>query len=214
MKLLNFIFLHRNWEKDKRKFGYRLERLAYGKSPFSLVIFPEGTTLCADGKEKCKIFADNNSLSLPEHTLIPRVTGVQFALNTLGKHIGGIFDFTLGYAGTSPSQYPEDTFGLKSLFFDGKAPPLVHCHVRYHPIDSVPYEDPDKFSKWLYQIYSDKEAMMEHFYREGRFPGTRSFPINPAKPHSMIIITLASLFCTILLLLIGILLLVPIWKYL
>jgi len=185
MRLLNFIFLHRNWEKDRQRFGVRLNRLVHGIFPFSLVIFPEGTTFCKRAIVKSKAFGVAHKLKVPKHTLIPRVTGMQFALATLGEHISGIMDLTLGYTGTKPDEDPEVTFGLKSLFFQGRAPPQIHMHVRFHPIDKIPFQDHEAFSQWMYERFQEKDRLLDIFYRQGRFPGTSSKPV-PVAPASAI----------------------------
>lgn len=203
MKLLNFIFLHRNWERDKLKLGYRLKRLVFGTRPFSLVIFPEGTNLCNDAVQKSTRFATANGLPVPRHTLVPRVTGLQFALNTLGAHMGGIFDLTIGYTGTSPAENPEDTFDLRSLFFRGIAPPLIHIHVRYHRIATVPYEDPAAFQRWLYELFQQKDELMSHFYQEGSFPGIKSRRVPLSHRWAMPVISIAALTSTLALVALG-----------
>lgn len=198
-RLLNFIFLHRNWQRDKIKFGRRLERLVFGTMPFSLVIFPEGTTICDNAVTKSTMFAETHKFPIPKHTIVPRVTGMQFALTTLGDHINGIFDLTIGYTGTKTTEYPEDTFGLKSLFFRGVAPPLIHVHVKYHLIRTIPYKNPAEFNTWLYERFQEKDQLMATFYKTGTFPGTKSRQV-PVAPNSAIYyIVIASAFCTLLL---------------
>lgn len=196
MKLLNFIFLHRNWEKDRLKFGRRLRRLVFAERPFSLVIFPEGTNNSKDAVEKSDRFATLNHLPAPKHTLVPRVTGMQFALNTLGEHVGGIFDLTIGYTGVSPAECPEDTFDLSSLFFHGIAPPLIHIHVRYHNIRDVPYGDPAAFQKWLYDLFQQKDQLMAKFYQDGCFPGAKSRRVALSSKWAMPITIIAALAST------------------
>ena len=199
MRLLNFIFLHRNWEVDRLKFGKRLRRLVFGQMPFSLVIFPEGTTPSDNTIAKSIKFAKANNLPLPAHTIVPRVTGMQFALSTLGQNIGGVFDLTFGYTGTTPKEYPEDTFGLKSLFFHGIAPPLIHVHVKYHPISSIPYNDESAFQDWLRTIYREKDGLMTEFYQNGCFKGIKSRRISVAPNSAMSIIVIATVVATIML---------------
>lgn len=200
MRLLNFIFLHRNWELDRQDFGRRLTRLVYEDLPFSLVIFPEGTTLSKDAIEKSVLFAAKRNLPVPTYTLVPRVTGMQFALNRLGSHICGVFDLTIGYSGTKKDEYPEDTFGLMSLFFDGLAPELINFHVRFHPIENIPYQDPEAFAEWMYSLYQEKETLMTRFYRDGRFPGNTSKLLSASSTYAMPIIVLGSISTTVMLL--------------
>lgn len=195
---MNFIFLHRNWEVDRLKFGRRLRRLAYGEAPFSLVIFPEGTTISQASIEKSQAYAQKMGLESLRHCLLPRVTGMQFALNQLGKDIGGIFDFTIGYTGTNPSrEAPEDTFGLGSLLVEGRGPPLIHVHVKYYPIEKIPYQDSTAFANWLNERFREKDSLLAKFYERGVFEGPKSkrFPVAPAS--SMFWVILATVLSTV-----------------
>lgn len=201
--MLNFIFLHRNWEIDRLQFGRRLLRLVYGNLPFSLVIFPEGTTNNKDSIPKSNKFALANNFPVPKHTIVPRVTGMQFAMNTLGSHIGGIFDLTIGYTGCRTDEFPEDTFGLKSLYVYGQAPPLIHIHVKYHAVSAIPYKETGDFSRWLYGQFQEKDALMDTFYKEGKFPGPPSKAIRMSRPFDMLFIALAAFTCTLIGLLVA-----------
>lgn len=192
MKMMNFIFLHRNWEVDRIKFGRRLRRLAYGRAPFSLVIFPEGTTLAQASLEKSRAYAQKTGLGPLRYCLLPRVTGMQFALNQLGEDIGGIFDFTIGYTGTDPDkEAPEDTFDLRSFFVEGKGPPLIHVHAKYYPIEGIPYQDPVAFAEWLNERFREKDRLLATFHEHGAFEGSKSkrFPLAPASSMFWVILT-------------------------
>lgn len=197
--MFNFIFLHRNWEVDRMKFGRRLTRLAFGNAPFTLIIFPEGTTICPETMTKSRNYAEKMGLANLDHVLVPRVTGMQFALNTLGEEIGGIFDLTIGYSGTLPSVAPEETYKLGSLFLEGKGPSRIHVHVKYYPISQIPYKHPEEFSRWLYDRFADKDRLMKYFYRNGHFQGAKSRAQPVAPRHSMFIIILAAAISTVIL---------------
>lgn len=186
MKLFNFIFLHRNWEIDKVKFERRLKRLAYGEGPFSLVIFPEGTTLCAETLQKSHRYAEKNQLVQLTNVLLPRTTGVQFALTTLDHSIDGILDLTIGYTGIKKGQVPEEIYGIHSLFMERVAPPFIHVHVRYHPLATIPYRNPEEFSRWLTCRFEEKDRLLDEFYRNGTFPGPQS-KLRSVAPRSAVI---------------------------
>lgn len=118
MRMMNFIFLHRNWARDSRKLGRRLRRLIWSSTltrkdtvavvvdePVSLVVYPEGTTFCADMLRKSKSYLKKMGSQLPvkrhpRYTLLPRVTGLNFILKEIGKDIDGVFDLTVAYDGT------------------------------------------------------------------------------------------------------------------
>lgn len=171
MKLLDFIFLHRNWAKDKPCFRRRLRRLFYEDLPASIVIFPEGTTICAESVAKSNRYAEANDLYQPKWLLVPRVTGLQYALDTVGENLDGIWDLTVGYEGVPEGAYPEDYYGLCKLFGYRSAPPIVHIRLRYYPISRIPYKDPATFTRWLYGRFEEKDQSLNNFMRDGQFSG-------------------------------------------
>ncbi len=175
LRMVRFIFLRRDWERDKFKFGHRLLDLLGEDMPFSLVLFPEGTTISLRNRAKCEKFAAANGIEVaPRFTLLPRTTGMHFALNTLGAHIEGIWDLTFGLEGTAPTDVPEERWSLTGLFLRGSSPPAVHCHAKFFPIAEVPYEDATAFQAWLYARFAEKDRLLAHFYEHGRFEGPQA----------------------------------------
>lgn len=62
MQFFRFIFLARSWSEDRVQLGKSLEREARraqeSDSPFSLMIFPEGTLVSPNTRPLSKKFAD------------------------------------------------------------------------------------------------------------------------------------------------------------
>jgi 1-acyl-sn-glycerol-3-phosphate acyltransferase len=83
MQMSQFIFLKRNWEKDKPHMADALEKLNKAAEPMWLMLFPEGTNLAPDTREKSAKWAAKNSMKDMMHTLLPRSTGLQFCLQQL-----------------------------------------------------------------------------------------------------------------------------------
>jgi len=46
----------------------------------------------------------------------------------------------------------------------------MNIHVRRIPIEEVPKEK-EEISKWLYKMFEEKEAKLEHFRKHRKFPG-------------------------------------------
>lgn len=42
-------------------------------------------------------------------------------------------------------------------------------HYRKYPIEDVPLET-EELTKWMYERFTEKEHMLEHFYKTGKFP--------------------------------------------
>lgn len=117
---------------------------------------------------------------------MPHSTGLRFSLQKLKPSIGNLYDITIGYSGVKQKEYGEQIYGLKSIFLEGKYPKLVDIHIRAFNVKDIPLEDENEFSEWLYNIWSDKDALMEKYYSTGSFVSdvetnhsvTDSFKIN------------------------------------
>ena len=110
MLLYNFIFLARNWAKDKPRFQQGLSKLTNrhrppmsgarsSLDPMWLLIFPEGTNLSKNGRNTSKKWAEKSGLADLDHALLPRSTGLHFCLTELKSTVGWIYDCTIAYEG-------------------------------------------------------------------------------------------------------------------
>lgn len=104
-----FIFMARKWASDKDRIAYRLQKLksrhsgpmsgTAGLDPMWLLIFPEGTNLSANTRNKSAKWAAEQKIPDLRHQLLPRSTGLQFCLQELGDSIEWVYDCTLAYEG-------------------------------------------------------------------------------------------------------------------
>jgi lysocardiolipin and lysophospholipid acyltransferase len=115
MMLFSFIFLSRNWAMDKPRFQYRLRKLKTthraepphdgGASappelnPMWLLLFPEGTTLCSNGRSASASWARKQGIDDMSHTLLPRSRGMLYCLEELAGTVDWVYDCTLSYEG-------------------------------------------------------------------------------------------------------------------
>jgi hypothetical protein len=174
MKMMDFVFVSRNWERDKVKLARRVGRLAYRDFSFALAIFPEGTTLCNETYGAMKQHVEAKGIEkgqVPKRTLIPRVNGIHAVLNSLGEaYCDGVLDLTFGYEGVDfGREDPEVSFGIKKLLFDGIAPRKIHVHAKFYPLATLPITDRGQMSVWLKGRFLEKDRMLEGFASHGRF---------------------------------------------
>jgi lysocardiolipin and lysophospholipid acyltransferase len=54
VKSVEFLLLKRNWETDSSLITNQIKTFAQGGFPFFLMLFPEGTLMHTEGKEKCR----------------------------------------------------------------------------------------------------------------------------------------------------------------
>jgi 1-acyl-sn-glycerol-3-phosphate acyltransferase len=180
MMFYGFIFLSRKWAKDKDRFQYRLQKLNSSHSgplsgtqsldPMWLLIFPEGTNLCENGRIASKKWADKTGIEDLRHALLPRSTGLQFCLQELGKTVDWMYDCTVAYEGVRRGEYGQDIFTLRSTYFQGRPPKSVNMHWRRFAIKDVPFHDIKAFEAWLLQRWREKDDLLEYYIQNGRFP--------------------------------------------
>ena len=99
MQFSQFIFLKRNWEKDKPHMAAHLRKLNKLLDPMWLMIFPEGTNLAPCTREVSRKYAEKRGIRDMHHQLLPRSTGLQFCLQELRKTVDYVYDCTIAYEG-------------------------------------------------------------------------------------------------------------------
>lgn len=107
---------------------------ASSRSPLWLLIFPEGTITSDEERVKSVRYAEKEGIPDLTTMLHPRSTGLLFCLRTLLPQIPDLqlLDVTIGYPGVPAGKYPQDYYGLGSIFFRGVPPPTVHIHLHLH----------------------------------------------------------------------------------
>eukprot|EP01126_Amoeba_proteus_P001582 TRINITY_DN10472_c0_g1_i2.p1 TRINITY_DN10472_c0_g1~~TRINITY_DN10472_c0_g1_i2.p1 ORF type:complete len:139 (+),score=30.46 TRINITY_DN10472_c0_g1_i2:461-877(+) len=86
---------------------------------------------------------------------------VESIIPNLGDSLDALYDVTIAY-----EKPPRDGF-LMTGSGDGGS---VHMYVKRIPIGSVP-RDPKLLREWIYNLYKDKDLLLEGFYQENKFPG-------------------------------------------
>jgi hypothetical protein len=66
--------------------------------------------------------------------------------------------------------YGQDYFGLRSTYIQGRPPKSVNFYFRRFPVSSIPVENPKAFEEWVSKIWWEKEALLEYYVQNGRFP--------------------------------------------
>ncbi len=117
--------------------------------------------------------------------LHPRSTGLLFALRTLVPSIPDLqlLDITIAYPGVPFGKYPQEWYGLGSVFFQGVPPPTVRLHLHMYSVEEIPSlpkppynsaeitplattEEAREFELWLRNVWTQKEARLERLLRD------------------------------------------------
>lgn len=146
MKNFNFIFMDRKWASDKGTLDKQLteidarargiskmqklhdkeiKKADAGVEPYNLILFPEGTVLSENTRNQSLAYAKKVGRSPFKCVLLPHTTGLRFSLQRLKPSLDILYDVTIGYSGVKQDDYGENTYGLKSIFFEGKYPKLA-----------------------------------------------------------------------------------------
>jgi 1-acyl-sn-glycerol-3-phosphate acyltransferase len=171
MQMSQFIFLKRNWEQDKPNMSNALQKLNKPRDPMWLLLFPEGTNLAPNTRERSAAWAKKNGVPDCRHVLLPRSTGLQFCLDELKGTVDYLYDVTVAYEGVPRGQYAQDIFTLKAGYMEGKPPKSVNMHFRRFAVKDIPLNDNKAFELWLRARWREKDIMIEQYYRTGRLPG-------------------------------------------
>lgn len=69
-----------------------------------------------------------------------------------------------------PGGYGSEIYTLRSSYFQGRPPRSVNLHWRRFALAAIPLDDDADFERWLHQRWLEKDQLLEHFVRTGRFP--------------------------------------------
>ena len=110
MVIYGFIFLARNWIKDKSRLQQQL-RFLNGPCltcsspspnplpPMWLLLFPEGTNLSDNTHNQSGKWAAKQGIKNVAHQILPRSTGLRFCLQELHETVEWLYDCTVAYEG-------------------------------------------------------------------------------------------------------------------
>jgi 1-acyl-sn-glycerol-3-phosphate acyltransferase len=201
MQFFDFIFLARSWASDRLQLAVHLSALGKAAeqqdNPLAFLLYPEGTLVSKDTRPISRKFAEKMGIADMTNTLLPRSTGLLYSLRSLAPRVKDLhlIDVTMIYPGIPPLGYGQNYYTLRSMFFDGVAPPVLHMHVRLFDVkelpignlsDTHPSKTPDnsnkhaveveipesektEFDLWLRDLWRDKDASMTQFHESGRF---------------------------------------------
>ncbi|AGO13504.1 AaceriACL173Cp [[Ashbya] aceris (nom. inval.)] len=149
------------------------------KWPYMLILFPEGTNMSANTRERSNTYARKINVQPFENVLLPRSTGLRFALEKLAPSCECVYDVTIGYSGVKKTTYAEQIYDLQSIFLQGQGPKLVDVHIRTFKLSEIPYQEEKAFESWLYKVWGEKDKLLERYYQKG------SFDLDPELTHTV-----------------------------
>lgn len=162
--------------------------------PYCLILFPEGTNLSPVTRQKSLNYANKIGKKPFQNVLLPHATGARHSLLKLRPSLEVIYDITIGYSGVRKEDYGEAIYKLNNVIFKGESPKLVDMHIREYNINDIPIDDEQKFADWLYDVWAEKDELMNIYYEKGRFD------LDPEPDHAVtgeFKISLYSFLCSV-----------------
>lgn len=159
MVLLDCVFLKRDWRRDEPRVRAQLTRFREERIPIWTLSFVEGTRVRPKKLAQAAEYAASRGLAPLQHLIFPRTKGFTLTIDALRGHFDAVYDATIGYEGGVPSIKQWCRGDVRR----------VCVHVRRFPISSLP-EGEEALAEWLRERWYEKDALLDHFYREGHWP--------------------------------------------
>nr|ALM22869.1 microsomal lysophosphatidic acid acyltransferase 2a [Cuphea avigera var. pulcherrima] len=157
-----YLFLERNWAKDKKTLKSHIERLKDYPLPFWLIIFVEGTRFTRTKLLAAQQYAASAGLPVPRNVLIPHTKGFVSSVSHMRSFVPAIYDVTVAFPKTSP---PPTMLKL----FEGHSVEL-HVHIKRHAMKDLP-ESEDAVAQWCRDKFVEKDALLDKHNAEDTFSG-------------------------------------------
>ncbi|CAL4075868.1 unnamed protein product, partial [Meganyctiphanes norvegica] len=146
----DFLFLDRNWEKDKSNMEKQCIDLQDYATPSWMTLFPEGTRFTEEKHKASMEFAQKQGIPLLKRHLIPRTKGFVQLVHSLKGHYPAIYDMTISYD-LSKSAPPQ----LVSMLHGKKL--SAEAYVRRYELKDLP-DDDNEISEWMHQLFREKNV--------------------------------------------------------
>lgn len=106
MDKINFVFVKRNFDKDKDTLIEHCREIKKNNQKVWFVVYPEGTRFTQEKQMKSKEFAQSRNLIYFNNLLMPRGKGLNVIIDNLREsHVSHLLDVTLYYRNKVPSLF-------------------------------------------------------------------------------------------------------------
>ncbi|TDG48066.1 hypothetical protein AWZ03_005483 [Drosophila navojoa] len=176
--LAEFVFLNRDYDKDKEIIAKQLKIVFSYPDPTWLLLNAEGTRFTPAKHEASVKFAQERGMTPLKHHLIPRTKGFTASLPTLRGICPVIYDINLAFK--SDEKVPPTMLSL----LNGKAVE-PYMLMRRIPLEQVP-EGEKEAADWLQKLYVEKDRIIDSFHETGSFfekSGVKEVPYKIYKPR-------------------------------
>lgn len=186
--MAEFVFLNRDFEKDKAIIAKQLKIIFSYPDPVCLLLTAEGTRFTPAKHEVSLKFAKEKGMTPLKHHLIPRTRGFTSSLPTLRGICPAIYDMNLAFKRDS-----DVPINLNSVLNGEKLHPYIF--VRRFPVDKIPTDEKEA-AAWLQNLYVEKDRIIDSFHETGSFfknSGIKEVPSILYEPRLISLICFSSI---------------------
>lgn len=181
-KCSEFVFLERNFDKDKEVINRQITELSEHPDPMWLLLFPEGTRFTPKKHEASIEFANKHNIPPLKYHLLPRTKGFIASLPSMRGKVPAIYNIELAFHEDAPVK-PTIT----NLLFGRQTE--AHIYFDRVPFEQVP-NTPSEQEEFLKEMFVKKDKLRESFLKTGDFFATsgveRVEPFQvPSRQHSI-----------------------------
>ncbi|XP_065889508.1 1-acyl-sn-glycerol-3-phosphate acyltransferase gamma-like [Dysidea avara] len=177
--LMEFPMLKRNWEHDEQCLSTASARLADYPIKMLMCIFPEGSRFTVEKHEASKQFCKERGLQPLKHHLYPRTKGFSYAVKNM-DYVGAVYDVTFGFKEGEPS-----ILGVMNA-----EPCQVDMLIRRIDIKDVPTSNEKESSKWLVDIFREKDDLVDYYNEHQRFPPEYELTTITKRPWARLVVSI------------------------
>jgi len=156
-----YAFLRRNWKHDEPIIGKMIDACCNTEIPLNVVLFCEGTRKTDEKLKASQEYARANNMEPLKHHLLPRTKGYSYIMHRLKDQDFGYYDIEMFFP-------DEKNATTKTILQRGK----VEAHILIRKLNITPEitESIESATKYCYELYREKDALIDFFINNKRFP--------------------------------------------
>ncbi|KAL7750879.1 putative PHD type zinc finger protein with BAH domain-containing protein [Sorochytrium milnesiophthora] len=173
--LAGFVFLKRDWAKDRRLIRRQIQEWVQEERPTWIVMYPEGTRQVPDKLKASQQYCVSRNLPILRNTLFPRTKGFSLIVDQLRySHFQYLLDITIAV-------YHIPTLTFNTHFPTGLellGRPLTdyrfHVDVAKFRLEHLP-RDEEELEQWLIGRWQQKDALLQRWREKWPVVGQDAF---------------------------------------
>ncbi|KAM8710887.1 hypothetical protein ACLKA7_017504 [Drosophila subpalustris] len=176
--LAEFVFLNRDFDKDKEIIARQLKIVFSYPDPTWLLLNAEGTRFTESKHAASVKFAQERGMTVLKHHLIPRTKGFTASLPTLRGICPVVYDITIVFK--RHEKVPPTMLSL----VNGKTV-YPYMLMRRIPLEQIP-QDEKAAADWLQKLFVEKDRIIDSFHETGSFfeqSGVKEVPYVMTEPR-------------------------------